>query len=592
MIQNGKYAGVKDTNVTAGPDSNLSIWQQTKVRDSYRACAEKGVDIPNNATLENLPSTIRQIPDSPFMIDSDYVFRKKNKLSVVPAKVIGSRVLYYLYSDYGQYTPLEEADLSTVEEINSYGCYYAFYNSGLKKVKLDNLRHVSDRGLYWAFRNTNITELILDNLESDTGSYAFYGMCYGCTRLERVSFKKLASLTGTNALGSAFQNTALTELSFPELSTVVATAQFTDMLKGVNGCTVHFLKSLESTMSGWTSVLNGFGGTNTTVLFDLGRTITVNAPAQTELIIDDTYIGIVPEGGTTVLLSDGQHTFTAINNTVAPGKGLCQYFTTSSEMKTLDIDFDAYEYYRMDLVTTPVYAIPSVHAYIMPDGLKPLRLEIQKLIDEQTSNGYIYFRLPGDQVGAGIYLDGDDWGDYSFYRPRWYAYNNDDYETLEYLALRSDVTYSSFNGNWEDVITLDGYWSIDSGGYLICHPDISTAYNTSKAINVQIGETPANKIIVDFIGHVSSEANYDFGFASVGTEQVTPTATNIKNGVIANGNYIYRQSGPNNEDEVYSYSDWGEISGPVVISFGYAQDGSGTGGTRTLYVSRIRIRVY
>ena len=44
------------------------------------------------------------------------------------------------------------------------------------------------------------------------------------------------------------------------------------MLQGVSGCTVHFPSNLQSVIGSWSDVTNGFGGTNTTVLFDLPST--------------------------------------------------------------------------------------------------------------------------------------------------------------------------------------------------------------------------------------------------------------------------------------------------------------------------------
>ena len=46
------------------------------------------------------------------------------------------------------------------------------------------------------------------------------------------------------------------------------------MLRGVTGCTVHFPSNLESVIGSWSSVTNGFGGTDTVILFDLPLTET------------------------------------------------------------------------------------------------------------------------------------------------------------------------------------------------------------------------------------------------------------------------------------------------------------------------------
>ena len=66
--------------------------------------------------------------------------------------------------------------------------------------------------------------------------------------------------------------TNLTTVSFPALTTSSFgnyTNQFNNMLSGCSGVTVHFPAAIQSTIGNWSSVTSGFGGTNTTVLFDL-----------------------------------------------------------------------------------------------------------------------------------------------------------------------------------------------------------------------------------------------------------------------------------------------------------------------------------
>ena len=75
-------------------------------------------------------------------------------------------------------------------------------------------------------------------------------MFYNCTSLENVYFYAL----DTTSFGSG-QGT------------------FYNMLVGVTGCTVHFPKRIQSTISSWSDVINGFGGTNTVVLYDIVTTI-------------------------------------------------------------------------------------------------------------------------------------------------------------------------------------------------------------------------------------------------------------------------------------------------------------------------------
>ena len=101
-------------------------------------------------------------------------------------------------------------------------------------------------------------------------------MFKGCIGITTVTLTSLSSVTEHNACRSMFQGcTSLTSLSFPALNSNSfgsSTSQFGNMLGGVTGCTVHFPSNLQSVIGSWTSVTSGFGGTNTTVLFDLPAT--------------------------------------------------------------------------------------------------------------------------------------------------------------------------------------------------------------------------------------------------------------------------------------------------------------------------------
>ena len=122
----------------------------------------------------------------------------------------------------------------------------------------------------YKFLNTNVTSVDFSDLEALDAASACEGAFYACT-LASVDFPKLTSIKGSKVLKLAFgRNLHLSSVSFGALGDLgTRTDQFDDMLEGVTGCTVHFPSALESTMQSWTSVTDGFGGTNTTVLFDL-----------------------------------------------------------------------------------------------------------------------------------------------------------------------------------------------------------------------------------------------------------------------------------------------------------------------------------
>lgn len=190
------------------------------------------------------------------------------------ATSIGPSALYYAFNGC---TGLTSVDLSSVTTVpGSYGLYYAFYNcKALTSVDLSSLTEITGpSALYYAFCGcTRLTSVDLSSLTTVTGSSALYYAFNGCTHLTSVNLSSLMTLTGSGALVYAFRNcTSLTSLSFPALtdsSFGSRTDQFNNMLSKVRGCTVHFPASIQSTIGGWPSVTGGFGGTNTTVLYDL-----------------------------------------------------------------------------------------------------------------------------------------------------------------------------------------------------------------------------------------------------------------------------------------------------------------------------------
>lgn len=136
---------------------------------------------------------------------------------------------------------------TNVKNVNAYVLAYEFYhNTAIKSASFPDLTTLNKtRSLSYAFSNA--------------------------TNLTSVSFPKLATISGNSAMAAAFLGTALTSLSFPALTSVGSsyTNQFNNMLSDVENCTVHFPAAMESVIGDWASVKAGFGGTNTTVLFDL-----------------------------------------------------------------------------------------------------------------------------------------------------------------------------------------------------------------------------------------------------------------------------------------------------------------------------------
>ena len=152
---------------------------------------------------------------------------------------------------------------------------YAFsYCSNLTTVSFPLLTEVRQASLSTAFGScSSLTSVDFSNLTTCNYSSGLYFCFNECTSLTTIAFPKLSSIAGSSVLQQAFRNcTALKTISFPALTTSSFgsyTNQFNNMLQGVTGCTVHFPASIKTTIQDWSDVTSGFGGTNTTVLFDL-----------------------------------------------------------------------------------------------------------------------------------------------------------------------------------------------------------------------------------------------------------------------------------------------------------------------------------
>lgn len=171
-------------------------------------------------------------------------------------------------------TEVTSVDMRNLTVISgSSACYHAFDSCrSLTSVNLNSLTTISGTeccsGMFRWCSSLSISEL--PELTTISGNYACNGMFEACN-ITSFSFPKLTTITGNMAIEYMFRGcTNLTTLSFPVLSDVGSrTNQFDYMLDNCSNVTVHFPAAMQSTMGSWTSVQNGFGGTNTTVLFDL-----------------------------------------------------------------------------------------------------------------------------------------------------------------------------------------------------------------------------------------------------------------------------------------------------------------------------------
>lgn len=257
---------------------------KTNISNAYDALEEKGATIPTEKNSENLADTVATITggggESNYLgrvITDDGVFGYPDlpfsfSLPNTATSISGS-ALYYMF--YGC-DNLTSADLSSVTSIGTNGLNNAFNGcSMLTSVDLSSLESIGNRGLYYAFQTcSQLTSIDLHNLVSidNNGlSYAFYD----CSKLTSITFDSLQNISSYGMYYAFYRCKSLSSLSFPSLpssSLASNNSQFTGMLNGVTGCTVHFPSNLESVIGSWGDVTKGFGGTSTTVLFDLPAT--------------------------------------------------------------------------------------------------------------------------------------------------------------------------------------------------------------------------------------------------------------------------------------------------------------------------------
>lgn len=187
-------------------------------------------------------------------------------------------------------TSVNLPELVTISGNNAFSHTF-FACRGLVNVnmpKLKNITGTSSCATMFAgegnFNYYNISSIDLSSLETITGWTACESM-FNHTGLINVDFYSLRVVSGYQAMRAMLAYCIyLTTVKFWALQPDglgTNTNQFNLLLVGCSGVTVHFPSNLQSVIGSWSDVQNGFGGTNTTVLFDL--------PATVELVGSNTY---------------------------------------------------------------------------------------------------------------------------------------------------------------------------------------------------------------------------------------------------------------------------------------------------------------
>ena len=139
---------------------------------------------------------------------------------------------------------------SGVTTIDDYALYYAFYQaSGLSNVNLSGLTTVNLCGLNMAFRETGLTNISFPNLTTIEES-GCSNVCNRCTSLTSVSFPELTTVK-LRGLENAFYNcTGLTSVTFDKLSNISADYVLSGCFTGCTSLTDVYLPALTTNSFG------------------------------------------------------------------------------------------------------------------------------------------------------------------------------------------------------------------------------------------------------------------------------------------------------------------------------------------------------
>lgn len=186
----------------------------------------------------------------------------------------------YSFDNVFAYSNIKEAHFDLIETIPSSAstCFSrAFAQSKLGVCSFNSLRTITAPSCFSAaFAGCKLTVNPFPNLQIVDGEYALLNAFQGNSELEEFVFDELEILDGEGILRGCFNNCRKLEvLKFPKLKFVYASYRmnmFTYMLWNCSGVEVHFPSNLESQIGSLPDVVNGFGGTDIMVLFDLPAT--------------------------------------------------------------------------------------------------------------------------------------------------------------------------------------------------------------------------------------------------------------------------------------------------------------------------------
>ena len=317
-------------------------------------------------------------------------------------KDIGNSSLSYLNT--GEKVSISSFSLPITTISGGSALNEAFYNCpSLINVDLSSLTTIGIDGSYAlidAFRNcSNLRNVDLSSLTTINSYGDFYDTFNGCSKLTNINLNSLRTIAYD--IQYAFRGcTGLNNknLYFPSLvvSSSSASNMFNSMLSGVTGCTVHFPASLQSVIGEWEDVTNGFGGTNTTVLFDL------NGGRMAYTYVERIYYSDDPEDYEYI-----EHTiYTADNTDVlqSPSVGDTMYTKSANNIYSSESTIKSIEGNKIYLNDRNIQTNYDISSSLTLDLLSITSIQLSLYGRPYTSHTLVEFLDISDNVLSSSYL--------------------------------------------------------------------------------------------------------------------------------------------------------------------------------------------
>ena len=548
-------------------DANGKLVGSTRVPNfsgvqSIGTYALHSVSIRNN----NITGTI-SFPNL-LRIDEEYAcdnaFERSPNITAVSMPLLttmaGGKACQYMFQNC---TGIISVDLHSLETVSgSQGCEYMFQNcTGITSVDLSSLKYVRVySGCSQMFDGcTGITSISLSSLE-EIGYNSCSYMFNGCSNLTNADMSNV-QIIGEGGCKSMFANTKVKRILFSSLTAQGLgnkTNQFDNMLSGVTGCTVVFPTALQSVIGNWTSVQNGFGGTNTTVLFGEVKELQVTIPQGYTVVFN----GVDISNETSVIGLIGNNTVEGIDSN---GRAFTYTFVVDANTTSFTLDVSGLTFNEFQLTSNETGVVFSATTIL---GGTSYNLTID-------ANNKVYATAGLTITGSGIKTGMECMSD---------IVSTNSSTTITVVAMSGpSVVYDS--SNIVSSITGDTqYVTADTANDLILF-----GANTNITGSAQITLTPpANTTHMRIMteAYSQTENKYDYSYLALGTQRVVPSYSDVKNGVIADGSYLFRQTGVNTEFVSIDTDTLGQSN--LVLSFGLAEDSS-ISGDNTLRIKPIKV---